>query len=35
MEAVGFIYLPKDKDKWWTVMNIVINMEASFPLGIS
>jgi hypothetical protein len=31
MGAVGWIDLAKDKDKLWTVMIIVINMDAFSP----
>jgi hypothetical protein len=29
MGTVGWIDLAKDKDKWWTVVNDIINMEFS------
>jgi hypothetical protein len=25
-EGVALVYLTQDKDKWWTVVNIVINL---------
>ena len=34
-EGVGWIYLVQDKDRWWSVVNTVMNLRILLNGGIS